>query len=69
MVPRVAMNGGSWNFPTRIPFTTPMARQQTSVISMAAMGLTPWVIRVAAIMALMPTTEPMDKSMLPVMST
>ena len=43
-----------------------MARQHTRVTRMAAMGWTPMVIRVAETMALMPATEPMDRSMLPV---
>ena len=63
------MKGGSWNFPTRMPLITPMARQQINVMRIAAMGLTPCVIRVADIMALMPTTEPMERSIFPVMST
>ena len=42
--------------------------QQTSVIRAASTGLTPIVISVADIMAPMPTTEPMDRSMLPVIS-
>ena len=62
------MKGGSWNLPTSMPLSTPTSKQATSVIRMAGMGCMPPDISVPEIMALMPTTEPMDRSMLPVMS-
>ena len=68
MVPMVAMNGGRRNLPTSRPLTRPTARQHTSATMMAMNTLTPALISVAEIMALMATTEPMDRSMLPVMS-
>ena len=69
MVPKVAMKGGSLQFATSWPLRTPTAMQQTKVMTTAAHGLTPLVMRVAEIMQLMPTTEPIERSMLPVMST
>ena len=66
MVPRVAMNGGSLNFPTNIPFTTPVTRQHIIATAMATNGFTPIAIRVAEIMALIPTMEPMERSIFPV---
>ena len=51
-----------------MPLSTPTSKQATSVIRMAGMGCMPPDISVPEIMALMPTTEPMDRSMLPVMS-
>lgn len=68
MVPRVAMKGGSLNLPTRVPLITPQTRQHSSATAMAMTGCTPMVIRVADTMALMPTMEPMDRSMFPVIS-
>ena len=69
IVPSVAINGGSLHSATSNPFAAPMARQHTSVITTAAHGFTPLVISVALIIQLMPISEPIDKSMLPVMST
>ena len=60
------MKGGSLNLPTRTPLITPTARQQTMAARMAMMAATPLLIMVAEIMADMATTEPMDRSMLPV---
>ena len=68
MVPMVAMNGGRRNLPTSSPLTRPTARQQTSATRIAMHTFTPALISVAEIMALMATTEPMDRSMLPVIS-
>ena len=61
------MKGGSFHLPTSSPLSTPMTKQHTNAMRMAATGWTPLVMRVAEIMALMPATEPMDRSMLPVM--
>ena len=69
MVPRVAMKGGSLNWPTKKPLISPTTRQHSRVMRIASKGFTPATIRVAEVMALMPTTEPMDRSMLPVMRT
>ena len=69
MVPSVAINGGSLNFPTRYPFTTPTTRQAISAITIARNGAIPVVIKVAAIIALIPTMDPIDRSMFPVIST
>ena len=69
MVPRVAMKGGSLNLPTSTPLTKPTAIQHTNATRMATRGLKPLHIMVAEIMALMPSTEPMDRSMLPVIHT
>ena len=69
MVPRVPMKGGSLNLPTSTPLTKPMAMQQIKATRTATMGLEPLHMRVAEIMALMPSTEPIDRSMLPVIHT
>ena len=70
IVPRVAINGGSLNFATSKPLSTPISRQQSRVTSRAGIGLMiPFDIRVAATIVLMPTTEPMDRSILPVIRT
>ena len=66
MVPSVAMNGGSLNFPTNIPLITPVTRQHAIATAIATNGLTPIAIRVAEIMALIPTMEPIERSMFPV---
>ena len=63
------MNGGSLNFPTRYPLTTPISKQLTSAIRIASTGFIPPVIRVAEIMALIPTMDPIARSMFPVSST
>ena len=68
MVPIVAMKGGRRNLPTSTPLTAPTAKQQISATRMAMGTMTPEDIIVAEIIALMATTEPMDRSMLPVMS-
>ena len=69
MVPRVAMKGGRPNFATSPPFRTPTSRQQNTVTPAATQGFIPLVISVADSMQLIPATEPIDRSMLPVIST
>ena len=69
MVPRVPMKGGSLNLPTSTPLMRPTARQATRSTSRASSTGAPLQIMVAEIMADMPSTEPMDRSMLPVIHT
>jgi len=69
IVPSVAMNGGSLQRATSSPFRIPTTRLDASVIAIAKSGLTPKHISVALIMQLMPSTEPIDRSMFPVIST
>ena len=69
IVPNVAINGGNLNFPTKVPLINPTIRQHTMVIRIADGAEIPPVIRVAEIIALIPTTELMDKSMFPVINT
>ena len=69
MVPSVAMKGGSLHLATSWPLSTPTKMQQTKVIPTATQGLIPLVINVAEIIQLIPTTEPMERSMLPVIRT
>ena len=69
MVPKVPMKGGSLNLPTSTPLIKPMAIQAMKLTRIATMGWEPLHIMVAEIMALMPRTEPMDRSMFPVMQT
>ncbi|MPN37498.1 hypothetical protein SDC9_185017 [bioreactor metagenome] len=69
MVPSVAMKGGNLNLPTKMPFAMPTIRQLIIVIKMASGAAIPLVISVADIMALMPTTDPMERSILPVINT
>ena len=52
--------------PTSRPLITPTIRQQAMAAAMAMMAATPLLIMVAEIMADMATTEPMDRSILPV---
>ena len=66
MVPSVAMKGGSLNLPTSKPLITPTARQQTIAAQTATMAAVPWLIIVAEIIADIATTEPMERSMFPV---
>ncbi len=68
MVPKVAMKGGSLNRPTKMPLITPQTRQQARATAIAITGLISMVISVAETMALMPTMDPMERSILPVMS-
>ncbi|MPM27260.1 hypothetical protein SDC9_73770 [bioreactor metagenome] len=69
MVPKVAINGGSFAKLTSNPFERPNARQQTMVMSTAIKGVTPLVMSVALIIVLIPTTDPMERSMFPVIRT
>src|SRR5574344_1100468 len=69
IVPRVAMNGGSLQNETRNPFKNTIRRQQIIVSTTANQGLIPLHIRVALIIQLMPTSEPIERSMLPVIRT
>ena len=68
-VPRVATKGGSLHFATSTPLAVPVAMQAIMVSSSASRGCMPLHMSVALIMQLMPTTEPMDRSMLAVIST
>ena len=63
------MKGGRLNFATSPPLRTPTSRQQTTVTAAATHGFIPLVIRVADSMQLIPVTEPIERSMLPVIST
>ena len=69
MVPKVAMKGGSLQPATSTPLIRPVAMHSAMVTMQAARGCQPLHIRVALVMQLMPSTEPMDRSMLPVIST
>ena len=69
IVPSVAINGGSLNFPTKYPLIIPITRQLNNAISIASIGLIPPVIKVAAIIALIPTIDPIDRSIFPVINT
>ena len=68
-VPSVATKGGSLNFATREPLTTPVASAAAKATRIAGMGWLPLQIIVAIIMQVMPTTEPMDRSMFAVIRT
>jgi hypothetical protein len=70
MVPRVAINAGSFAFEIRIPLIRPMLQQHSKVIRIAGTGpIFPAVIKVADIMQDIPATEPIDKSIPPVINT
>ena len=69
MVPNVAIKGGSLQPATSVPLIKPVSTQMAMVSRQAASGCQPLHISVAEVMQLMPSTEPIDRSMLPVMST
>ena len=63
------MKAGRFMMATSTPLSAPVVMQAAMVISSASSGCMPLHISVALIMQLMPTTEPMDRSMLAVIST
>ena len=70
IVPRVAMNAGSFATEIRSPFTRPIARQQIIVMSTVKIGfILNFVISVALIMHDIPATEPIERSIPAVMRT
>ena len=69
IVPNVAINGGSLKPATKYPFTTPTAKLAINVINVAIQGFIPLVIIVALIIVDIPTIEPIERSIFPVMST
>ena len=70
MVPSVAMKAGSLVTDTSKPLTRPTRQHAASVTPLATHGsIPPLVIRVAEIMLDIPATEPIERSMPPVIMT
>jgi len=70
IIHKVAMCGGNLTLPTKVPLIKPMNKQQTMVIRNAYSGDIPGLyISSEEIIALIPTIEPMDRSIFPVIRT
>ncbi len=70
MVPKVAINAGSFAFDTKMPFTRPTTQHANIVRIHAGRGsIPPAVINVADIIHDIPATEPIERSIPPVIKT